>query len=91
MQATLKMAKSLMAVSKRTSPGASAISKIPFMGMSSHDGLASGIYKKPNIPKQMTFQDSALLSGLQKINKKLKSLHNDLYALTAEKNERSSR
>ena len=33
----------------------------------------------------MTFQDSALLSGLQKINKKLKSLDNDFFALRAEK------
>ena len=45
----------------------------------------------PDIPKQVTFQDSDLLSGLQKINKKLKSLENELYALRAEKNERSRR
>ena len=44
MQATLNMAKRPMAVSKGTSPGASAISNIPFMAGSSHDGLASGIY-----------------------------------------------
>ena len=55
------------------------------MVTSSHNGLASGIYQKPDIPKQVTFQDSALLSGPQKINKKLKSLDNDLYALRAEK------
>ena len=55
------------------------------------DKLASGIYSKPDIPKQVTFQDSALLSGLQKINKKLKGLDNDTYALRAEINERSRR
>ena len=77
-----------MAVSKGTSPGASAISNFPFMVVSNHDGLNSGIYQKPDIAKQVTFQDSALLSGLQMINKKLKSLDNDLYAL---RNERSRR
>ena len=61
------------------------------MAASSHDGLASGIYQKPCIPKQMIFQDSALLGGLEKINKKFKSLDNDLYALRAEKNERLRR
>ena len=91
MQATLNMAKRLMAVSKGPSPGASAISNIPFMVASNHDGLASGNYQKPDISKQVTFQDSALLSVLQKINKKLKSLDNDLYALRAERNERSRR
>ena len=80
-----------MAVYKGTSPGASAISNIPFMVASSHDGLASGNYRKPDIPKQVTFQDSALLSGLQNINKKLKSLDNDLNAMRAERNERSRR
>ena len=85
MPATLNMAKRLMAVSKGTSPDASAISGIPFMAASSHDGLASGMYQKPDIPKQVTFQDSALLGGLQKINKKLKSLDNDLHALRTEK------
>ena len=60
MQATLNMAKRLMAVSKGISPGASAISNIPFMVASSHDGFASGIYQKHDIPKQVTFQDSAL-------------------------------
>ena len=91
MQATLNMSKRLMAVSKGTSPGASAISNIPFMVASNHDGLNSGIYQKPDISKQVTFQDSVLLSGLQKINKKLKSLDNDLYAMRTEKNERSRR
>ena len=81
MQATLNMAKRLMAVSKGTSLGISAISNIPFIPVSSHDGLASGIYQKPYIPKQVSFQDSALLSGLQKINNKLKSMDNDLYAM----------
>ena len=51
MQATLNMAKILMAVSKRTSPGASTISNIPFMAALNHDGLALGIYQKPDIPK----------------------------------------
>ena len=86
MQATLNMAKRLMAVSKGPSPGTSAISNIPFMVASNHDGLAPGSYQKPDISKQVTFQDSALLSGLQKINKKLKSLDNDLYAMRAERN-----
>ena len=84
MQATLNMAKRLMAVSKGLSPGASAISCIPFMVASSYDGLTSG-YQKPDISKQVTFQDSSLLSGLQKINKKLKSLDNDIYAMGAER------
>ena len=78
-----------MAVFKETSPGAIAISNIPFMVASNHDGLNSGIYQKPDIAKQVTFQDSALLSGLQKINKKLKSLDNDLYAMITERNERA--
>ena len=91
MQVTLNMSKRLLAVSKGTSPCASAISNIPFMVASSHDGLASGIYQKPDIPKQVTFQDSALLSGLQKINKKLKGLDNDVYVLRAERNERPRR
>ena len=55
MQATLNMVKRLMAVSKGTSPGASATSNIPFMAASGHDGLASGIYQKSGIPKQVTF------------------------------------
>ena len=61
------------------------------MVATSHDGLPSGNYQKPDIHKQVTFQDSVLLSGLQKINKKLSSLDNDLYALRAERNERSRR
>ena len=91
MYATLNRAKRLMAVSKGTSPDASAISTIPFMAASSHDGLASGNYQKPDIPQQETFQDSALLNGLQKVNKKLKRLDNDLYPMRAEKNVRSWR
>ena len=91
MQATLNMAKRLMAVSTGSSPGASAISNMPFMVASNHDGLTSGSYQKPDISKQVTFQDSALLSGLQKINKKLKILENDLYAIRAVRNERSRR
>ena len=94
MQATFTMTKKLMAVCKGPSPGASAISSIssiPFMVALSHDGLASDNYQRPDILKQVTFQDSALLSGLQKINKKLKSVDNDLCALRAERNERSRR
>ena len=91
MQATLNIAKRLMALLKGTSPGESAISNIPFMAASGHDRLASGIYQEPDISKQVTFQDSALLSGLQKINKKLKSLDNDLYAMIAERSERPRR
>ena len=64
MQATLNMAKRPMAVSNGTLPSASAISNIPFMVASSHDGLASGIYQKTDIPRKVTFQDSALLGGL---------------------------
>ena len=86
MQATLNIA-----IPKRTSTCVSSMSNIPLMVASSHYQLASGIYQKPDIPKQVTFQDSALLSGLQKINRKLKSLENDLYALRAEKNKRSKR
>ena len=85
MQATFNMAKRLMAVSKGPSPGASATSNIPFMVASNHDGLASGRYQKPDISKQVTFQDSALLSGLQKINKKLKSLDNGICHESREK------
>ena len=91
MQATLNMAKGLTALSKGTSPGACAISNIPFMVASNHDGLTLGIYQKSDISKQVTFQDSALLSGLQKINKKLTSLDNDVYAMRTERNERSRR
>ena len=90
MQVTLNMAKRLMAVFKGSSPDASAKSNIPFMVASNHDGLASG-YQKSDISKLVTFQDSALLSGLQKINKQLKSLDNNLYAMRAERNERSRR
>ena len=63
------MAKRCMGVSKGTSPGASAKSNILFMVASSHDRSVSGMYQKPDILKQVTFQDSALLSGLQKISK----------------------
>ena len=87
MQAILNMAKRLMAVSKGPSPGSHIASKIPFMAASVHDRLASGIYHQPDICKQVTFQDSALLSGLQKRNNKL--MDKDLYALRAERNKRS--
>ena len=53
--------------------------------------MAPGVYQKPDINRQVTFQDSALLSGHQKIHKKLDHLDNDLYALRAEKNELFSR
>ena len=89
MQATLNMVKRFMAVSKGASPGKDAISNIPFMAASCQDVLASGMYQKPDIPKQVLFQDSALLSSLQKINKQLKSPDNDMYALRTEKNKRS--
>ena len=87
MQATLNIAKTLMTVSRGTSPYGNAISNIPFMAASSHDGLSSNMYHKPDIPKQVTFQYLAVLSGLQKISKKLKSLDNDLCALRVERNE----
>ena len=47
----LEYGQRLMTVSKGTSWGASAISNIPCMAASSQDGLASGIYQKPDIPK----------------------------------------
>ena len=53
-----------MVVSIGMSPGASAISDIPFMLSISHDGFASGMYQKPDIPTLVTF-----LNGLQKIGK----------------------
>ena len=58
------MAKRLTAVFKGTSQGANVISNIPFMAASNHDGLALGMCQKSNTYKQVTFQDSALLSGL---------------------------
>ena len=56
------------------------------MATSAHDGLASDMYQKSDLPKQVIFQDSALLSSLQNITKKFKSLDNDLYALRQEDN-----
>ena len=47
-----------MAVSKGTSLGANAISNFPFIAASSHDGLAPGMYQKPDLPKQVTYQDN---------------------------------
>ena len=61
------------------------------MAASNDNGLASGMYQKLDMPKQVTFHDSALLSGLQKINKKLKYVDSDLYVLRAERKERSRR
>ena len=87
MQVPMNMAKRLMAVSTGPSPGATTMLNIPFMAASSHDGLDSGMYQKHHIPKQVTFQDAALLSGLQKINKKLKSFDTDLNALRAKEME----
>ena len=59
MQATLNIAKRLMVLSKRASPGASAMSNIPFMAASSNDGLESGIYQKPDIHKQDLYASRA--------------------------------
>ena len=56
MQATLNMAKRKMAVSKETSQGVNDISNIPFIAASSHDGLASVIYQKNDIHKQVIFK-----------------------------------
>ena len=56
MHATLNKAKRLMAASNGTSPVASAISNMPFMVASNHDGLTSGIYQIPDISKQVTFK-----------------------------------
>ena len=47
-----------MAVSKGASLGVSVISNIQFMATSNHDGLATGMFQKPDIPKQVAFQDS---------------------------------
>ena len=44
-----------MAVSKGMSAGASAISNVPFMATSHHDGLASDMFQKPDIPKRVPF------------------------------------
>ena len=52
MQATLNMAKRLMAVSKGTLPDASTISDIPFMAASRHDGLASGMNQSLTYPNR---------------------------------------
>ena len=52
MQATLNMAKRLMAVSKGSSPGASAISNIPFMVASNHDGLLQVSIKNLTYPNK---------------------------------------
>ena len=71
-----------VAVSKGAAPVAGAISNIPFMAAYSHDGMASGMYHKPEIPNRVTYRDSTLLSCLQKISKKLQNIDNDLYELT---------
>ena len=46
------MAKRCMVVSKGPSPGASAISNIPFMVASNHDGLVSGSYQNLTYPNR---------------------------------------
>ena len=56
-----------------------------YLAASSHDGLASGMYQKLEIPRQVNFCDSVLLSGLWKNNNQFKSLDNELYALRAQK------
>ena len=56
---------------------------LSFMAASSHDVLASHMYQNPDIPIQVTFQDSAILSGLQKINK---NMDNSLYAMRVPRN-----
>ena len=73
MQATLNMAKLLIVVSKGTSPGAGALSSILFMMVLSHNRFASYTYQKLDIPKQVTFQDSALLCVLQRSRRQYKS------------------
>ena len=54
-----------MAASKGTSSGASAISNISFLAASNHNGMASSMYHKSDMPQQEAFKDSTLLSGLQ--------------------------
>ena len=56
MPAAMNVAKRLIAGCKGTSLGTSAIPNIPFMAASGHDGMASGMYHKPDIPKQVTFK-----------------------------------
>ena len=80
-----------MAVSKGIPLGASAISDNPLKAASIHDVFVSGMFQKADILKQVIFQDSALLGGLQKIDEYLKSVDNDLYALRAERNDRPTR
>ena len=52
MQGTLNVAKRLMAVSKGTLPSTSAISNIPFMVASSHDGLVQVFSKSLTYPNK---------------------------------------
>ena len=56
---------------KKTSPGTCAISNVLFLSVSSHDGMTSGMYHKPDIPKQVTFEEPALSTDFQKTNKSL--------------------
>ena len=70
MSATFCIAKTLMAVSNKTLLDVSAISNIQFTAVSCHDGIASSMCNKADKPKEVTFQDSVLLSGLQKDQQK---------------------
>ena len=65
MQAILNMAKNTYGCIKRNFTRCKCHIFYSIYGSFKPDGLASGIYQKPDIPKQVTFQDSALLSGLQ--------------------------
>ena len=75
MQTTLNMAKDLCC-KKGTTPDASAISNIPLMTASSHDGLALGMYQK-SYTQTGNFPRLSFIKWSSKINKKLKSLDND--------------
>ena len=52
-----------MAVSRGMKPGAKEISNIPFMKVLVYEGMAPNMYNKPDMPKQVTFQDSSLRSS----------------------------
>ena len=81
MKATLNVAKRHMAVSKGTLLGASGISNIPFMASSNNDGLGSGLYQNPDIPKQVTFKIQLYDVVYKRSIRKLTSIGNDSYAL----------
>ena len=71
MQTIMGMAKSLMAVKNIR---CTFLSNIQFMAPLSHDVLASGMYQKPGIPKQVTFQDIALFRRSMIVKKYWKRL-----------------